>query len=128
MMDLGRVDLMSRAGLLPTIIKKRWVPVIGTVQIVFRKSLHAFQKYELRTRVLGWDEKWVYMEQRFVAGEICYAAAIVKGLMRTKDGKVPSQTLVDMVSPGVKSPSFEGVLARWAREDKEFFNWAFPGE
>ena len=65
LMDLGRFDVIVRAGLYrPRSHARRW-PLIGSAMIRFRRSLQPFSRFELRTRVLGWDERWFVFEQRF---------------------------------------------------------------
>ncbi|MGD9171509.1 MAG: thioesterase family protein, partial [Candidatus Thiodiazotropha sp.] len=63
-MDLGRTDLLVRAGMLGLVSRKRWKPVTGSIDIKYRRSLMPFQRFKLYTRVLCWDEKWLYLEQR----------------------------------------------------------------
>lgn len=77
-MDLGRLDLIQRCGLTSIVIKRRWMPVVGSQVIRFRRSLGPFQRYTLHSRVLGWDDRFVYMDQRFRAKGHLAAAAVVK--------------------------------------------------
>lgn len=39
---------------------------LGAVCCSFRKEINPFEKYEMWTRVLSWDRKWVYMVTHFV--------------------------------------------------------------
>lgn len=39
---------------------------LGAVSCTFRKEVKPFQSYEIWTRVLSWDEKWVYTVTHFV--------------------------------------------------------------
>jgi acyl-CoA thioesterase FadM len=65
-MDLGRVDALIRSGLVKKIISEKWMPVIAGVSMIYRRSLAPFERYRLETHLLGWDEKWIYMEQTFI--------------------------------------------------------------
>ncbi|GEN10340.1 Acyl transferase domain-containing protein [Myxococcus fulvus] len=65
MMDLGRVDLLVRAGLLPQVLRHRWVVPVGETSLQFRDSLRLFESYELGTRLVSWDEQWLYFQQEF---------------------------------------------------------------
>ena len=65
-MDLGRLDLMVRLGLMKTVLKQKWMPVLGSATIRYRLSLNPFQKFKLKTRVVWFDDKWFFMEQRFI--------------------------------------------------------------
>jgi acyl-CoA thioesterase FadM len=89
-MDLGRTDLLLRTGLLPLLWRKRWMPVVGHVEIVFRRSLRPFQRFRLKSRLLCWDAKWLYLEQRIESADGVHAVAYVRGLFRSRNGSVPS--------------------------------------
>src|SRR5690606_7589807 len=74
-MDLGRMDLMIRAGAWARLRELGYYPVVSNQTISYRKSLQPWQRFELETRIVGYDAKAVFVEQRFVvAGEI-YARA-----------------------------------------------------
>jgi acyl-CoA thioesterase FadM len=94
-MDLGRTDLLLRAGMLRTAFNERWRPVVGNIDIKFRRSLLPFRRFKLTTRLLGWDDKWFYLEQQFVSANEVYAVAKVRGLLIGRNGSVPSQIVLD---------------------------------
>lgn len=102
-MDLGRLDLMVRIGVVGQVIKNKWMPVLSAATIRYRLPLNPFQKFRLETKIAWWDDKWFYMEQRFVIvggnkdGAVA-AIAFVKGSLfdRTTRKTVPSQDLVDL--------------------------------
>lgn len=39
---------------------------LGAVSCTFRKEVKPFQSYEIWTRILSWDEKWIYTVTHFV--------------------------------------------------------------
>lgn len=90
LMDLGRVDLMVRMGLAGEAVRRRWMPVIASAMVRWRRSLLPFQAFELHTRLIGWDEKWFFIEQRFVRDGRTVAVGLVKGLFRRPGGHVPT--------------------------------------
>lgn len=96
LMDLGRVELMLRSGMVGKVLKRRWLPVVSTASLRFRRELGPFERFTLHTRLLGWDEKWFYMEQRFETTRGVAAIGVVKGLFRGPKGNVPSQELVEL--------------------------------
>jgi acyl-CoA thioesterase FadM len=104
LMDLGRVQLMLRLGFGGKILRSGWMPVIGSVHMRYRRSLAPFRAFELRTRILAWDEKWFYLEQRFFDREDLLATGLVKGLFRRKGGTVPTAELLAGL-PGGEGPS-----------------------
>ncbi|KAJ5296437.1 uncharacterized protein N7443_007330 [Penicillium atrosanguineum] len=40
---------------------------LGGVQCVFRREIKPYQPYEVWSRVLSWDEKWIYIVTHFIA-------------------------------------------------------------
>src|SRR5205823_2241490 len=89
LMDLGRLDLVGRGRLMGPIFKNRWRPMVGSAQIPFRRALAPFQRFALVSRIVCWDAKWFFMEQRFEVGGQVVADAQVKGLFRGPAGNVP---------------------------------------
>ncbi|HEY0705555.1 MAG TPA: acyl-CoA thioesterase [Polyangia bacterium] len=117
LMDLGRTDLVIRAGLLGAAWRRRWRPVLGTATIRFRRSLRPFQRFELRTRLLGWDDKWFVFEQRFVAEGEIYALALARGVFVGRRGSVsPSETLEE-AGLTIPSPTLPAYVNEWSRAD-----------
>ncbi|ROR34107.1 thioesterase family protein [Inmirania thermothiophila] len=104
-MDLGRLDLLRRAGLLGTVLRRRWRPVLGAAAIRFRRPLAPLARYALVTRVAGWDEKWFYLEQRFERGGDLCAAAWVQGLFAGPRGRVPTAEVLAAAGHRGASPA-----------------------
>ncbi|WP_026480458.1 acyl-CoA thioesterase [Ahrensia sp. 13_GOM-1096m] len=103
-MDLGRVDFIIRSGMAKQLREQKWYPVVGSAKISYKRSLSPFQRYELKTRVHGWDEKWIYLEQEFVVGDVLYARGIVKTLFLKDGHKVPSSQVTHAIGYDGPSP------------------------
>jgi acyl-CoA thioesterase FadM len=85
-MDLGRMDLLIRSGGWAKMRAKGYYPVMGNETITFRKSLQPWQRFVLETRVVGYDAKAVYVQQRFVVDGEIYAEAMTRGRFLKKGG------------------------------------------
>ncbi|WP_428607855.1 thioesterase family protein [Sedimenticola sp.] len=122
LMDLGRIELMLRTGLMRKALKRRWLPVVAFSNVRFRREINPFQRFTLHTRLLGWDEKWFYMEQRFETKRGVAAVGIVKGLFRGPSGNIPTQQLVALADhDGVmEQPAFLAGLDHFERHLREF--------
>lgn len=113
LMDLGRFDLTLHTGLMREILRRRWMPVLGAATITFQRPLKLFQRYTLTTRIVGWDAKWIYMEQTFDSrGKRC-ATALVKGLIRGREGSVPTPEVMAAVGITLPSPALPPEVLRW---------------
>jgi acyl-CoA thioesterase FadM len=104
LMDYARLHLLARGGLLNRVIRERLMPVVGGVWMTYRRSLPLWARYTLATRLVGWDDRWFYMEQTFTGREGLTAVGWVKGALRDRRGVVDPQRMLELAHPGVKSP------------------------
>lgn len=124
LMDLGRFDYIIRAGLLGQIRRRRWMPLVGSETIRFRRSLAPFRKYRLHTRLVYWDDKWFFFEQRFMARGELIAAAMVKGLLRGPEGNVSPGDVLAAGGHALPSPPPMPGLEAWNGADAALFEAA----
>lgn len=110
--DVARFDLIKRRGVWPEMRRRGWYPVIASSTISYRKSLNAWQKYQIQSRFMGHDERNVYLEQRWVVGGDIYARLIIRSRFLARGGgHVPMDQLVELW--GVEPGSFE--LPEWVK-------------
>ena len=113
-MDLGRTHLMAQCGMLKVILREKWMPVLAAAEINFIRSIAPLQKFELVTRLLSWDEKYFYMEQRFeVKGVLC-AHAYVKGLFLKRGRKIPNAEVAVAAGHEGPAPPLPDEIKLWA--------------
>ena len=86
--DLGRMDLLVRAGVWKTFQERGYYPVVASETITFRKSLQPWQRFDLESRVVGYDAKACYIEQRFVVDGEVFATMFIRGRFLKKSGGV----------------------------------------
>lgn len=135
-MDLARVDLMARAGLLAKLRARGWYPVVGEQSIQYRRSLTLGERFAVVTRVLGWDERAFLVEQRFVrpaarnadvggdtGGDDEVATAVVRArfLARAREraepgGPLPTAAILALAGLDAPSPALPAWVARWAED------------
>ena len=119
LMDLGRFDMMVRAGLWRPAWKHRWRPLLGSAMIRFRRSLGPLQKFQLRTRLVCWDERWFVFEQRFERGGQVHAVAHARGLFRDRQGNVPPARSLAAAGIHDPSPPAPEYVVRWTEADAQ---------
>ena len=114
-MDLGRVHLMRQVRLIKTIIAEKWMPVLAAAEITFIRSLVPFQRFELVTQLMGWDEKYVYIEQKFESHGKLYAHAFVKAVFLKAGQVVPNAEVVAKAGYSGPVPPMPEELRLWAQ-------------
>ncbi|KYG69595.1 thioesterase [Bdellovibrio bacteriovorus] len=118
--DLARVDYMIRAGAAKKISENGWYPVVASEMIRFRRSLQVFQKFELRTKLIAWDEKYLYLEHKFTSrGEVMAIGMIRARFLSKKGGLVSPQDLLKVLDLDLQSPPMPAHLQSWLSADQD---------
>lgn len=123
-MDLGRVDFIFRTGLYQEMKKIKAMPVLSTAKMRYRIPLAPFQQYDLETRMVCWDDKWLYIEHRFIIAKgeragVIAAIGLVKGAFYSRETKetVPTQKLLEITKLEQESPKFPEYILQWSQSD-----------
>jgi acyl-CoA thioesterase FadM len=113
--DLGRYDLLIRAGLADATRERGWYAVVATETITFRKSLTLWQRFVVESRFIGHDDKALYLEQRAVVGGEVYARAIIRArMLKRTGGTVSHDELFAAVGRPEGLPDIEPWMHDWA--------------
>ena len=111
--DLGRFDHGLRSNLWRRALRRGWRPVAGDANGRFSASLQPFQRFELHTRLLGWDEKWFFVEHRYLLGARVAALIVVRYLFISKRGNVPTQLVLEAIGHREASPALPDHVVQW---------------
>lgn len=116
-LDIARADLIARlfgGGMSQLsrgahragdgrVFKSRVLPIMGGATVVFKKEIAPYQLYEMETRILCWDQKWIYFLTQFVydkKGKREVSATAVMKLV-FKSGRVTVQPEVLLQASGL---------------------------
>lgn len=123
LMDLARIDFMIRCNVFPVLRKNKTYPVIASEMIRFKKSLPLFQRFEIATTLLGWDDKFFYLAQYFQSQGECYAMALVKArFLHGQKGPLTPQSILSLIPINVPSPPLPEWVKNWYAADQQFYN------
>jgi acyl-CoA thioesterase FadM len=119
-MDLGRVDLLIRSGMMKLMRRAGYWPIIAAETIRFKRPLKLWQRFALETRVIGWDDKAFLMEQRFLRRKEGTGtwAVIAEGIVRARflsaAGTVPASDYLALLGEAdTPSPVLPEWIAQW---------------
>ena len=120
MLDLGRFRLLHDTQLLKPSIKKRWLPVLGSAKVHFLRPLFFWDKLDIHTKVLFWDEKWIYLEQSIYVKEHLKVTAMLKAMFLSKEGeRITPQQMMDLLPEPINKPNMPRKLQAWLHAEKE---------
>lgn len=116
-MDLGRQDLMQRSGAWTAIFAEGYYPVAASETISFRKSLEPWQRFTLETRIVGYDTKSVFIEQRFVVrGELAAKGFVKARFLKRSGGPVTLAELAAATGADTSEVELPEWLSRWSAD------------
>jgi hypothetical protein len=82
--------------------------VAATVK--FKRDLKLFQSFEIRTRLIGWDRKWGFIEHRFVRHRRVIGVVVIRGVFKGPQGPLEPAVLLSALAHEAPSPE----LPEWA--------------
>ncbi len=119
--DLGRLPLARRLGLLDVLKRHRWGMTIAGSSLRYRRRVRAFDRIEMRSRMICWDDKFFYSEQSMwkTPGD-CTSHALFRSAITDAKGIVkPPQVFEAMGQPGAVSPPMPDWVAAWCAADAQ---------
>lgn len=88
--DLGRMPFAARSGFARLLREKRWGLTVAGSVMRYRKRLTIFKKIELRSRVMGTDERFLYIEQSmWLPDGTCANAGVIRSAVIANRKMVP---------------------------------------
>lgn len=114
-MDLGRIDLLVRSGFFQEARRRGWFPLVAATAVEYCRPLKLFERYDLHTRLLGWDERWFFLEQQFTRGGKPVAVGTVMAAIRGRAGAVPTTEAVGSIGAAPDSPALPDCCTGLAR-------------
>ncbi|XP_069076967.1 protein THEM6 isoform X2 [Pleurodeles waltl] len=103
--DFARFSHFTRCGIFAALRALGAGLVMGSNVARFRRSLRLFEPFEVRTRLLCWDERAFFVEQRFVSpkdGRVCAVVLSRQHIL----GSSPEKIVQHLCKRKVESPEF----------------------
>ncbi len=116
--DLGRIPLARRVGLIKALRENRWGMAVAGVSVRYRKRVLAFERVEMRSRAIGWDNRFLYVEQSLWnrRGE-CAGHALYRMAVTSADGIVPPAEIARAIGHDPEGPQLEKWVCEWIRAE-----------
>ncbi len=115
--DLGRMPMARRVGLDRALRSKGWGLTVAGASTRYRRRITVFDRLEMRSRCIGWDARFIYMEQSLWKGPECCNHMLLRSAVVSKGGIVAPQNLVDALGAGIQSPDLPGWVQAWIAAD-----------
>ena len=100
--DLGRFDLAFRTGLMQVLRREKWGLVVAGASVRYRNRIRAFDSVTIRTRVVGFGDRWIYIVQSMWVGDKPCSSILLRTAVTRKGKAVPIDDLLETL--GVEAP------------------------
>lgn len=116
--DLGRIPLAIRTGLTGTIIKNRWGMTVAGSSVRYRRRVRMFDRIEMQSRCVGWDARFIYLDQSMWRNGDCTSGALFRMAVTDRNGIVPPGRVLSTMGSDQPSPELPDWVKAWiAAED-----------
>ncbi|MDK2777418.1 MAG: thioesterase family protein [Pseudomonadota bacterium] len=88
-LDLARTDFFLRIGAMGLFVRHGWRSVLASQTLTFIREIPPLARVDIESRVLYWDQKYFYMEHRFLVKGRLHAKALAR-IAVLKKGRVCS--------------------------------------
>lgn len=115
--DLGRIPLAKRMGLVTAIRENKWGLTVAGTSVRYRRRIRAFQKFEIHSRALGWDKRFLYLEQSIWTKGHCANQALYRTAITGPDGIVDPAKAAGAMGLPPQSPQLPEWVQNWITAD-----------
>jgi len=118
--DIGRAAMAQRAGLISVLRKKRWGMTMAGSCARFRRRIHGFERFEMRSRAVCWDDKFIYIEQSMWKQDgACASHVLYRAAVTDKTGIVPPTRVLSAMGQDIPSPAMPGWITAWCMAEDQ---------
>ena len=112
--DLGRVVLAQRVGLIGLMKSHRWGLTVAGSTVRYRRRVRAFDRLEMRSRCIGWDDRFMYLEQSMWRGGDCTSHLLLRTAVTDRNGIVTPDRVLAAMKLDLQSPELPDWVQRWS--------------
>lgn len=115
--DLGRIPLAIRSGLLGVLRQNRWGVTVAGNSTRYRRRIRMFDRFTMISRVIGWDQRFLYMEQSMWKDGECCNHMLLRSAITSARGIVPPAEVMAAMGHDPTSPELPDWVCAWIAAD-----------
>ena len=117
--DLGRFPMILRTGTIATLRENGWGITVAGSTIRYRRRIKAFQRFTMVSHSLGWDDRFLYIEQTMWSGGECCNHMLLRGAITSAQGIVAPGRLMQAAGRDAASPTLPDWVQAWIAADAQ---------
>lgn len=112
-MEKGRVEHALATGLFKPMFSNRCRLLVASTEITYIREVRPYQPFTLHSRLIGWDGKYLYYDQRIEKDAALHTHALVRMAVVRESGLLTPQAFVELADLDVRSPALPEYIATW---------------
>ncbi|MFT5867128.1 MAG: acyl-CoA thioesterase FadM [Gammaproteobacteria bacterium] len=116
-LDLGRIALGQRSSLLGALKANSWGLTMAGNSVRYRKRIKPFVRFKLVSRAVGWDARFMYLEQSIWIDGECAVQALFRAAVTDKNGIVEPSQIIEAMDQDITSPALPTWVQNWIDAD-----------
>lgn len=115
--DLGRLPLIARTGFIPVLKGRKWGFTVAGNSTRYRRRIRMFHRFTMLSRVIGWDNRFIYMEQSMWRKGECCNHMLLRTACTSDQGIVPPAQVMDALALDHPTPDLPDWVQAWIQAD-----------
>ncbi len=111
--DMGRVPAFARMGLADAMRAQGWGAALAGVSVRYRQRVRAFDRLDMVSRLVGWDERFFYVDQSLWRRGICTTQMLARGAVTAPGGIVAPARAIAAMGHTADSPPMPDWVTAW---------------
>ncbi|WP_347266732.1 acyl-CoA thioesterase [Paracoccus sp. (in: a-proteobacteria)] len=117
--DLGRLPMAVRTGMVDTIRRKGWGITVAGSSVRYRRRIRCFQRFTMVSRTLGWDARFLYIEQSMWRDGECCNHILLRMAITSGQGIVAPDALLAAAGRAEASPPLPDWVQGWIAAEEQ---------
>lgn len=115
--DLGRIPMVKRAGFLHVFKKNKWTIAVAGSSVRYRRRVRAFQRFTMQSAILGWDNKFFYLQQTMWRNGEATSSILLRLAMTDQNGILDPVNMARELGWPETSPALPDYATAWIQAE-----------
>ena len=117
--DLGRLPLARRVGLIGVLRANGWSLTMAGATVRWRRRTRVFERLEMHSRCVGWDDRFIYIEQTMWDGDEAKSSVVYRAAVTDRNGIVRTDRLMAAFPGPVPQAELPAYVRAWIAAEAE---------
>ncbi|MEM8594335.1 MAG: acyl-CoA thioesterase [Pseudomonadota bacterium] len=118
-MEHSRWCVFRKRGWFKSLFKARFAFVVAAYEIAYIRELPTFSRFTVTTKMLGWDEKYLYVEHKFIKKGVVCCHGLLKVAAVNSGRLVSSRDVCEVLGVSFDGSPDMAFIAPWKELSEE---------